>query len=73
MMESEDKKIKELLSYSKLELPFSDFDNRMMQCIQEFEKKKKAAEKNNFFGHLCFLCGTLFGLAINYILSERIS
>lgn len=71
-MESEDRRLKELMSYSKLDLPFSDFDKRMMQRIQEFESKKKRAEKNKFFGHLCFLFGTLFGILINYILSERI-
>lgn len=72
-MELQDEKLKDILSHSKLELPFLDFDNCVMQRIQEFEIKKKKAEKNKFFGHLSFLFGTLFGIVINYILSERIS
>lgn len=47
-MELQDKIIKEIVSYSKLELPFSDFDQRMLQRIKEYEVRKKLAEKIDF-------------------------
>lgn len=72
-MELHDNKMKELLSYSKLELPFADFEENMMQKIQEYELKKKVAAKNRFFGHICFLLGILFGIAINYFTSAKIT
>jgi low temperature requirement protein LtrA len=69
-MELHDRDMKGILSHSKLELPFSDFDNRMLHKIQEYEVKKKAAEKSKFFGHLCFLIGILFGGILTYLMSN---
>ena len=72
-MESEDKKFKDLMSYSKLDLPFSDFDSRMLQRIQEYESKKRKADRTKFFARLSFLMGTIFGLLLNYFLSKKLS
>lgn len=72
-MELHDKNFKEILSHSKLELPFSDFEDRMLQKIQDFEVKKKAAEKNKFFSHLCFLVGIIFGTLLNYLMSKNLN
>jgi hypothetical protein len=70
-MELHDKKMKDILSHSKLELPFSDFDERMIQRIEEFELKKQAAEKNKFYSHLCFLAGIILGTVLTYLMSEK--
>ena len=72
-MELHDKKLKEILAHSKLELPFSDFEERMLQKIQDFEVKKKAAEKNKFFSHLCFLAGIILGAILNYLMSKNLN
>ncbi|WP_159638050.1 hypothetical protein [Sphingobacterium composti Ten et al. 2007 non Yoo et al. 2007] len=65
--------MKELLSYSKLELPFADFEDNMLQKIQEDEIKKKAAEKYKFFSHVCFLAGIILGFLINYLMSKNLN
>lgn len=72
-MELQDKNFKDILSHSKLELPFSDFDYRMMQRIEEYELKKKVAEKNKLFSHICFLLGILLGTVLNYLMSQNLS
>lgn len=71
-MELQDKNIKEILLHSKLELPFSDFDQRMLQKIKEYEVKKKLAEQNKFFYHLCFLVGIILGIVLNYLMLDNI-
>ena len=72
-MELHDNKMKELLSYSKLELPFADFEENMLQKIEEYELKKNAAERNKFFGHICFLAGIVFGILLNYLISKNVN
>jgi len=72
-MELHDKKLKEILAHSKLELPFSDFEDRMLQKIQDYEVKKKAAEKNKIFSHLCFLAGIILGTFLNYLMSKNLN
>lgn len=72
-MELHDKNLKDILSHSKLELPFSDFEDRMLQKIQDYEVKKKAAEKNKFFSHICFLAGIIFGALLNYLMSKNLN
>jgi len=69
-MELQDNKMKELLSYGKLKLPFADFEDNMLQKIQEYELKKKAAEKNKFWSHLCFLLGLILGGILTYSMSS---
>lgn len=70
-MELQDKIIKEIVSYSKLELPFSDFDQRMLQRIKEYEVRKKLAEKNRFLSQLSFLFGVILGFVLNYLVIEN--
>lgn len=70
-MELQDKNIKEIVSYSKLELPFSDFDQRMLQRIKEYEVRKKLAEKNRFLSQLSFLFGVILGFVLNYLVIEN--
>lgn len=71
-MELHDKNLKDILSHSKLELPFSDFENRMLRRIEEFEKKKKEAERNKFFSHVCFMLGIVFGSILTYLMSQNL-
>jgi uncharacterized membrane protein YiaA len=72
-MELDDKNLKEILSHSKLKLPFSDFEDRMLQKIQNYELKKKAADKNKFFSYLCFLAGIILGTVINNLISRNLN
>ncbi|MCA5003750.1 hypothetical protein [Sphingobacterium bovistauri] len=65
--------MREILSHSKLDLPFSDFDGRMIHKIQEYEVKKKAAEKNKFYSYICFLAGIILGTLLNYLMSQNLN
>lgn len=71
-MEFEDNKVREIVKNSKLEIPFSDFEDNMMGRIFAYEAKKKEALKNRFYSLLSFFLGTIFGLALNYILSQNL-
>lgn len=69
-MELHDKNLKEILSHSKLELPFPDFENRMLEKIQDYEAKRLQAEKNRFFSHVCFLVGIILGTVLTYLINK---
>ncbi|MFD2554647.1 hypothetical protein [Sphingobacterium tabacisoli] len=64
-MEHNDK-LYDLLKNSKLELPFDDFESRMMQQIVDFEKAKVQMHQSKKMALLFFLIGTVFGMLLNY-------
>ncbi|MBL1409202.1 hypothetical protein [Sphingobacterium faecale] len=64
-MEHNDK-LYDLLKNSKLELPFDDFESRMMQQIVDFEKTKVQMHQSKKMALLFFLIGTVFGMLLNY-------
>lgn len=72
-MELDDKKIKVLLKESKLEMPFSDFEESMMARIQSFERQQAKANQSRFFALLSFLIGTVFGFILNFMLSNNLN
>lgn len=72
-MELEDKKLKQLLQSSKLEMPFSDFEDNMMAKIELYEAKQREASQSRFYATLFFLIGTVFGTILNFLLSQNLS
>lgn len=64
-MEHNDK-LYDLLKKSKLELPFADFEERMMVQILKHEKAKQQMTLNKKMAVLFFLIGTIFGMVLNY-------
>ncbi len=65
---SEDK-LKKLISKSKLEIPFSDFEERVMQSIKKEVDNQKVINRNIRLSWLFFTLGTAFGLLLSVILS----
>ena len=60
-----DKRLKELLSDSKVEMPFSDFENNLMRRVKTELNGKRVIHKNLRLSWLFFLLGSVFGLAIS--------
>lgn len=68
-MELKDDKLKDLMKISKVELPFADFEEKMMRRIEKVEQEKRVIDKSRKYALLFFLLGTLFGMAANYLLT----
>jgi len=68
-----DKKLAELMKKSRLEMPFSDFEDKVMYKIKERVKAKKFILKNISLACLFFVLGTGFGTAVCFFLPELIS
>lgn len=69
-MENKDELMKTLMQSSKLKMPFSDFESRVMQSIEQDEKKAVAVLEDRKRGIYFFLAGMLFGLGLNYLLNR---
>lgn len=72
-MESEDKIFKTIMRDSKLEMPFSDFDDNVMAKIEFYELNKREALRNRFYASFFFLIGTVFGAILNFFLSHNLA
>lgn len=57
-----DKNIKRLLSESLVEIPFADFEDRLMQKVHEEAKEQRSILKNMRLSWLFFTVGSLFGI-----------
>ena len=64
-----DDKLKQLIGESKLEMPFSDFEDRLMSRINIEVSNEKAITKNIRLSWLFFGLGTLFGILLTIILN----
>lgn len=69
-MENKDELMKTMMQSSRLKMPFSDFESRVMQTIEQDEKKAVAVLEDRKRGIYFFLAGMLFGLGLNYLLSK---
>lgn len=65
-MEHKDK-LYSLLKRSKLEMPFADFEDQVMNNVLHYERSKEAMTKSKRMAILFFLIGTVFGMMLNYI------
>jgi len=63
-----DPKLKSLLRESKLEMPFPDFEERLMDTIKSAHVKKKSVLKDIHLSWLFFSIGSIFGLAASFII-----
>ncbi|UIR56925.1 hypothetical protein LZQ00_03700 [Sphingobacterium sp. SRCM116780] len=67
-MEHKDELMKHLLKSSQLKMPYSDFENRVMQTIEKEDEKAVSILQDRKKGVYFFLAGMLFGLVLNYLL-----
>lgn len=58
----EENKFKELLSDSKLNMPFADFEDSVMQSVYKEEESRQGILKNIRLSWVFFTIGTLFGI-----------
>lgn len=65
MDELNDKRLKALLKDSKLEMPFSDFEDKMMSRVKNELLGKHSIIKNLRLSWLFFLLGSVFGLVVS--------
>lgn len=56
-----EQKLKELMALSRLQLPFSDFEERMMLRVQQEQQVKRAAERYRKISWLFFVLGAVLG------------
>jgi drug/metabolite transporter (DMT)-like permease len=55
---------------SRLEMPFSDFEDKVMLRIEKEAAHRKVVFKNARLSSFFFLLGTGFGLLLNFFLSR---
>ncbi|MGB8491380.1 MAG: hypothetical protein WCE64_10005 [Bacteroidales bacterium] len=61
---------KELMSKSKLDVPFSDFDDKVMRLVESGQKHRNTTKRDIRLSWICFLAGSVFGIFISTILPE---
>jgi hypothetical protein len=61
----DENKFKELMQQSKLEIQFTDFDDKVMEQIKLKEKSRKLVWKNLKLSWIFFIIGTFFGINVS--------
>ncbi|MEM9675847.1 MAG: hypothetical protein AAF992_24870 [Bacteroidota bacterium] len=69
----EDEKFRQMMQKSKLTMPFQDFEDRIMQKIEDSTQAKSAVLKDIRISLLFFILGTGYGIAISLFLPEILS
>lgn len=59
-----------IMKKSRLEMPFSDFEDNMMQRIQREAKNKDVISNNMRLSLIFFLLGSIFGLFVGDFLTQ---
>lgn len=65
---SEDNFFREMLSASKFEVPFPDFEDNVMMEIEKEISFRKSVSKDVKFSWISFVVGSVFGIVISLIL-----
>lgn len=60
----------ELMSKSRLEMPFPDFEDTVMAQIKKQELYKEVYSGNIKLSWICFLAGTVFGIILSVLLPQ---
>lgn len=68
--DKEEKFIRELMTKSKKEMPFTDFEERLMLQIHKEERASRSFLKDVRLSWFFFVVGTLFGLFLNILVAE---
>jgi hypothetical protein len=65
---SEDFILREIISKSKLEIPFSDFEDNVMRSIDKRFVKKESLRRDFKLSCFFFITGSIFGIIVSIIL-----
>ncbi len=68
--EKEEKLIGEMMSKSSSEMPFPDFEDRMMEQIRKEEENSRSFLKNVKLSWFFFIAGAVFSLVISTIFGQ---
>ncbi len=68
--ENEDILIREMMSKSVEQMPFTDFEDKMMEQIHCEAKISKSFLKNVRLSWIFFAIGTIFGLTLSVLISQ---
>ncbi|TRX66335.1 hypothetical protein [Carboxylicivirga sp. M1479] len=68
MDEFKDQQLKSLLRESKVEMPFSDFESKLMWRVRTELVGKRSVIKNLRLSWLFFVLGSVFGIAVSITL-----
>lgn len=60
----------DLMTKSKLEMPFSDFEDSIMHLIEEKATRKSKIMKELKLSRVFFIVGSVFGFATSILLSQ---
>ncbi|MDQ1152245.1 hypothetical protein [Sphingobacterium zeae] len=71
-MDKQQEKFRRVMQMSKIEMPFDDFEQRVMGSILALEKDKKKALLNKKYAITFFLLGTICGMMLNNYLMAKI-
>lgn len=69
-LENKDDVFIDLMAKSKLDMPFSDFEDSVMQQIEENVIQKSEISKQLRLSKFFFILGSLFGIIISILLSQ---
>ncbi len=69
-LEKEDKLVRELMEKSGREMPFADFEDKLMVQIYKEANTSRSFLKDIRLSWFFFFLGTLFGLILNIIVSK---
>lgn len=61
---------KDVMSKSKLELPFPDFEDTVMMEIKTQELYRETYSTNIKLSWICFIAGTVFGIFLSILLPQ---
>lgn len=67
---SEETFFNELMSKSKLEFPFPDFEDNVMRIVASNQKKQNIIQRDLRLSWIFFLLGSSFGIAISILLPK---
>jgi len=67
---NDDDFFKELMSKSRLELPFSDFEDNVMLQIEKKIQHQNALPKEIKLSWVFFIAGSVFGIILSFFLSQ---
>lgn len=71
-MDHMDDKLKKVMQMSKMEMPFEDFEQRMMKRIEGLESARVKALADKKYAIVFFLLGSICGIFLNNYMMRRI-
>lgn len=72
-MEHRSDELRNIMKMAKIEMPFSDFEERLMLDIEKIEINKKSLSKTKAYALIFFIAGIVFGFGLNYLLTDLMS